>query len=54
MKCVAVQSILSLFRCQLNKFNHTEAQILDFINDMTLKNYLEILFSAWKCQYVDC
>ena len=45
-----LQSILSLFRNEFNKFNNTEAWILDSIYHMTLK-YFKITFFTWKCQY---
>ena len=40
-----LSSILSLFRKEFNKFNNTEAQMLDSIYHMTL-NYFEIIFLA--------
>ena len=42
-----LQSILSLFRNEFNKFNNTRAQMLDFIYHMTL-SLLRNLISAVK------
>ena len=36
-KMRGLQSILSLFRNEFNKFNSTDARMLDFIYHMTLK-----------------
>ena len=43
-KMWGLPSILSLFRNELNKFNNTEAQMLDSIYHMTLKYVKKHIF----------
>ena len=38
-KMRGLQSILSLFRDEINKFNNTKARMLDSIYHMTLKSF---------------
>ena len=55
-KMLGLPSILSLLRNKFNKFNNTQAQLLDSIYHMTLKLFLNHIFSVktfWFCHMGD-
>ena len=50
-KMRGLPSILSLFRNELNKFNNTGAQMLDFIYYMTLRLLLNLISGVKTLQF---
>ena len=54
-KMRGLPSILSLFRNELNKFNKTTAQMLDYIYHMALRllwNFISAIKTLYFCYYV--